>query len=53
MKSFIITALILLFTASTVTVFAAGDKNRGTTGSGTTSTGTGSQGTASQPRTGR
>ena len=39
MKRFIITALILLFTASTVTVFAAGDKNRGTTGSGTTSTG--------------
>ena len=53
MKRFIIITLILLFTMSTVTVFAAGGKNQGTTGTGTTSTGTDSQGTASQPRTGR
>jgi hypothetical protein len=53
MKRFIIIALILLFTASTVSVFAAGGKNQGTTGTGTTTTGTDSQGTAPQPRTGR
>jgi hypothetical protein len=53
MKRFIIIALILLFTASTVSVFAAGGKNQGTTGTGTTTTGTDSRGTAPQPRTGR
>ena len=53
MKRLIFIALILLFTASTVTVFAGGGKNQGTTGSGTLSTGGESQGTASQPRTGR
>lgn len=53
MKRFIFIALILMFTAGTVTVFAAGGKNQGTTGTGKTSTGTDAQGTASQPRTGR
>ena len=53
MKKFILIAIMVLFTASTVTVFAAGGKNQGTTGSGTTSTGTGAKGTPSLPRTGR
>jgi len=53
MKRLILIALILLFTTSTVSVFAAGGKNQGTTGDGTTSIGTGAKGTAAQPRTGR
>ncbi|MFC1826596.1 hypothetical protein ACFLZQ_01530 [Thermodesulfobacteriota bacterium] len=53
MKRIMLIALVLVFTLSTVTAFAAGGKNQGTTGSGTTSTGTDSNGTASQPRTGR
>ncbi|MFC1844839.1 hypothetical protein ACFLZ5_08630 [Thermodesulfobacteriota bacterium] len=53
MKRLIIITLVFLFTASAVTVYAAGGKNQGTTGTGTTSTGTGAPGTASQPRTGR
>ena len=53
MKRLIIAALILMFTTSTVTAFAAGGKNHGTTGKGKTSTGIDSKGTASQPRTGR
>jgi len=52
MKRFIIIALILLFTSSTVTVFAAGGKNHRDIGKGTVSTGSGAKGTASQPRTG-
>jgi len=51
MKRFIIITLILLFTSSTVTVFAAGGKNHGDIGKGTVSTGSGAKGTASQPRT--
>lgn len=53
MKRFIIIALILLFTAGTVTVFAAGGKNHGDKGKGAVSTGSGAKGTASQPRPGR
>ena len=53
MKRLILIALILLFITSTVSVFAAGDKNQGTTGDGITSIGTGAKGTAAQPRTGR
>ena len=53
MKRVLFIGLILMFAISTTTVFAAGGKNQGTTGSGTTSTGTDSQGTASQARTGR
>jgi len=53
MKKILLIALVLVFTLSTVTAFAAGGKNQGTTGNGSISTGTDSQGTASQPRTGR
>ena len=53
MKRIILIALILMFTAGTVTTFAAGGKNQGTTGSGTTSTGSDAQGTSSQSRAGR
>ena len=53
MKKFIIIALVLLFTASTVTVFAAGGKNRGDEGNGTVSTGSGAKGDPTQDRTGR
>ena len=53
MKRFIIIALILRFTASTVTVFAAGGKNHSDKGKGTVSTASGAKGTASQPRPGR
>jgi hypothetical protein len=53
MKRLIIITLVLLFTASAVTVYGAGGKNQGTTGTGKTSTGSGAQGSASQPRTGR
>ena len=52
MKRFIVIALILLFTASTMTVFAAGGKNHGDIGKGTVSSGSGAKGTASKPRTG-
>jgi hypothetical protein len=53
MKRLVIITLVFLFTTGSVSVYAAGGKNQGTTGAGTTLTGTGSQGTASQPRTGR
>jgi hypothetical protein len=53
MKRLIVIALTLIFVTGAVAAFAAGGKNRGTTGTGTTTTGTDSQGTASQPRTGR
>ena len=53
MKKIIIIALVLLFTASTGTVFAAGGKNQGDTGTGTITTGTDSQGSSTQDRTGR
>jgi uncharacterized protein YdeI (BOF family) len=53
MKRVIIVALILMFTAGTMTAFAAGVKNQGTTGTGEKYSGTTSQGTASQPRTGK
>ena len=53
MKRLIIFALILMFTTGTVTAFAAGGKNQGTTGKGKIITGSGAKGTASQPRTGR
>jgi len=53
MKRFIIIALVLLFTASTVTVFAAGGKNHSDKGKGTVSTGSGAKGTVTQPRPGR
>ena len=52
MKRFIIITLILLFTTSTVTVFAAGGKNHGDKGKGTVFTGSGAKGTASKLRTG-
>lgn len=51
MKRLIIAALLIVLTSGVA--FAAGGKNRGTTGSGTTCTGTGSQGTGSQTRAGR
>ena len=53
MKKIIIIALVLLFTASTVTVFAGGGKNQGDTGTGTNTIGTDSQGSSTQDRTGR
>ena len=54
MKRLILIALILMFTTGTVTAFAAGGKNQGTTGKGKIYTGTDTgKGTQSQERTGR
>jgi hypothetical protein len=53
MKKLILIALILMFTTGTVTAFAAGGKNQGTTGKGKIYTGSTGKGSTSQPRTGR
>ncbi len=53
MKRLILIALILMFTTGTVTAFAAGGKNQGTTGKGKIYTGSTGKGSTSLERTGR